>query len=96
MKLSELIATIGDDNVQFQNLDRDGIQLDWSRKSGGKITFGTGMTIIPGEGTERLGLVLWLDRKAVAAALGNTPQAAKTGRDPSSTPDGRVSPGSTS
>ena len=69
MKLSELIATIGDDNVMFQNLDNDADRLDWTIKKGGKITFGTHQTIIPGEGTERLGLVVWLDRTAVAAAI---------------------------
>lgn len=69
MKLSALIATIGDDNVQFQNLDQSADRLDWSLKAGGKITFGTTQTIIPGEGTQRLGLVVWLDREAVAAAI---------------------------
>lgn len=69
MRLSELIAAVGDDNVKFQNLDQSAISLDWSRKSGGRITFGTEEAIIPGDGTERLGLVLWLDRKAVAKIL---------------------------
>jgi len=69
MKLSALIAAIGDDNVQFQNLDQCAKSLDWSRGAGGSITFVTPQTIIPGEGTERLGLVLWLDREAVSAAL---------------------------
>lgn len=69
MKLSELIVACGDDSVQFQNLDQCAISLDWSRKAGGRITFGTTETIVPGDGTERLGLVVWLDRKAVAAAI---------------------------
>jgi len=69
MKISELILAVGDDNVLFQNLDQSAISLDWSRKAGGRITFGTSQPILPGEGTERLGLVLWLDRKAVAAAI---------------------------
>lgn len=69
MKMSELILAIGDDNVRMQNLDQCSITLDWSRKSGGKITFGTTQTIIPGEGTEQLGLILWLDRAAVKAAI---------------------------
>jgi hypothetical protein len=69
VKLSELIATVGDDNVKFQNLDQSATRLDWSQKSGGRITFGTEEDIIPGEGTKRLGLVLWLDREAVARAI---------------------------
>lgn len=69
MKLSELILALGDDNVRFQNLDQCAISLDWSRKAGSRITFGTPETIVPGEGTERLGFVLWLDREAVAAAV---------------------------
>jgi hypothetical protein len=69
MKLSELIAAVGDEKVAFQNLDQSAISLDWSRKGGGRITFGTTQTIIPGEGTAQLGLVVWLDRTAVAAAL---------------------------
>lgn len=68
MKLSALIAAIGDDNVRFQNLDNDAINLDWSQKAGGRITFGTPETIGL-KGTDRLGLVLWLDRAAVATAI---------------------------
>lgn len=45
VKVSELILALGDDNVRFQNLDNDMIQLDWSRKTGGKITFGTNQTM---------------------------------------------------
>lgn len=68
MKMSELIAAYGDDNLHFQNLDQAADSMDWSRKSGGKITFGTQqeMTL---EGTKRLGLILWLDRDKVAAIL---------------------------
>ena len=69
MSITELLLAIGDDNVRFQPLDECAIQLDWSRKSGGKITFGTDQVIIPGEGTAQMGLVLWLDRKLVAEAL---------------------------
>lgn len=69
MKLSELIVACGDENVQFQNLDQCAISLDWSRKAGSRITFGTTETIVPGEGTERLGLVVWLDRKVAADAI---------------------------
>lgn len=70
MKLSELILAVGDDKVLFQSLDTSATSLDWSRKAGSRITFRTEEMITPGEGTVRLGLVVWLDREAVAAALG--------------------------
>lgn len=68
MTLSELILAVGDDNVQFQNLDQCATDLNYSAKKGSKITFGTEqpMTL---DGTQRLGLVVWLDRKQVADAV---------------------------
>jgi len=71
MKMSELILAVGDDNVQFQNLDQCAIDLNYSEKKGTKITFGTGQPIDL-KGTKMLGLVLWLDRDAVAAAVKKT------------------------
>jgi hypothetical protein len=68
MKLSELILAIGDDKVQLQNLDNCADTLDWSAKKGTKITFGTEIALTP-DGTEKMGLVVWLDRSAVKAAL---------------------------
>lgn len=64
LKLSELIAQYGDDAVQFQNLDECSINLDYSHKSGTKITFGTEQPISL-DGTQKLGLVVWLDRERV-------------------------------
>lgn len=69
MKMSELILAIGDDNVQFQNLDHALIKGDYSHRTGTKITFGTEQPLDPQRGTKKLGLVLWLDRDAVNAAL---------------------------
>lgn len=70
MKISELIAAVGDENVGIQNLDNCGISIDYSAKKGTKITFGTDQRLSPAfTGTERLGMVLWLDRDAVQAAL---------------------------
>ena len=68
MKMSELILAVGDDNVAFQNLDHCATDLNYSAKKGTKITFGTDQPVNL-EGTEKLGLVLWLDRKAVAEAV---------------------------
>lgn len=69
MKLSELIIACGDENVAFQNLDTCAFTLDWSIKKGTRITFGTDQTITPGEGTDKLGLVIWLDRQVAADAI---------------------------
>ncbi len=66
LKLSELIASYGDDRVQFQNLDQCAKSLDFHHKKGTTITFGTEMNIHASQGTEKLGLVVWLDRKRVA------------------------------
>lgn len=67
MKLSELIAEIGDDNVQFQNLDNDLIRLNTKSNGTTELTFGTeAQTTL--NGTEKLGLVIWLDREEVKKA----------------------------
>lgn len=67
MKMSELILAIGDDNVQFQNLDHSTTALNM-RDGVSTITFGTEQPITL-TGTEKLGLILWLDRDAVKAAI---------------------------
>src|SRR3546814_19634857 len=66
MKMSELILAIGDDNSEFQNRDQCAEKLNMN---GGatRITFATLRNITP-QGTDKLGLVLWLDRDAVKAA----------------------------
>ena len=65
--ISELVATIGDENIQFQNLDQaiDSINM---REGVTKITFGTPQRIDLG-GTKMLGLVLWVDRSVAAEAM---------------------------
>lgn len=68
MKLSQLILAIGDENVAIQNLDQCADTLDWTAKKGTKIKFGTEVPLTP-NGTAKLGLVVWLDRDAVAAAM---------------------------
>lgn len=68
LKMSDLILAIGDENVVFQNLDQCATALNYNANSGTKITFGTEEALTP-SGTKRLGLVLWLDRAAVAAAV---------------------------
>lgn len=67
MKLSELIAEYGDEKVQFQNLDHCADKLNMNK---GKtwITFGTEQPI-NFDGTEKLGLIVWLDRERVAEIM---------------------------
>ena len=80
MKLSELIAAVGDENVVFQNLDQSADALDWSAKKGlTKVTFHTEQALTPngpGNGLPKLGLVVWLDRDAVKKAISLTPPLA--------------------
>lgn len=67
MKLSELLAAYGDDKVQFQNLDHciDKMNMNGSIT---KITFGAEQRLNL-DGTEKLGLVVWLDRDRVAEII---------------------------
>jgi hypothetical protein len=70
MKLSELIAAVGDEYVQFQRLDETLLNAD-STKNGTKITFVT-QALNPGHvltGTGPVGLVVWLPRDKLAEAL---------------------------
>jgi hypothetical protein len=75
MKMSELILAIGDENVIFQNLDRDAETID-KTKRGMKVVFYTGaideadlLSMIGGEKSKKIGLVLWLPRDKVEAAI---------------------------
>ena len=67
MKLSDLIAAYGDDVVTFQNLDDCASDLNMGKR-GTKITFGTEERLTL-NGTEKLGLVVWLDRDRVAEII---------------------------
>lgn len=62
--ITELVSKIGDSNITFQNLDTCSISLNYDHKKGSKITFGTQEPITM-DGTERLGLILWLPRDKV-------------------------------
>lgn len=67
MNISELLAAIGDDNVLWQALDKCADSLTMNGKTM-RITFGTEQRLTL-SGTERYGMVIWLDRQAVADAL---------------------------
>ena len=68
MRMTELMLAIGDDNIEFQNLDHCATALNYNKGTGTKITFGTSRPLTP-DGTDKLGLIVWLDRKAVADAV---------------------------
>jgi hypothetical protein len=74
MKLSELIAAVGDDNVAFQVLLNDLSAVDVT-KQGTKITFYTDPAnlspheLLPGGKSKKIGLVLWLPRAEAEAEM---------------------------
>lgn len=72
MKMSELILAVGDENVAFQNLLNDAQSID-KTKAGTKITFYTNAIqaeeLLNGGKPEKMGLVLWLPRDRVEAAI---------------------------
>ena len=71
MNIAELIAECGVDKVGVQYLDRSAERLNMK---GGTthITFGTEQPLTP-NGTEKFGIVVWIDRQAVKDALATGP-----------------------
>ena len=67
MNIAELITACGVDKVGVQYLDQCADRLNMN---GGttRITFGTEQPLTP-NGTEKLGVIVWLDRNDVKAAL---------------------------
>lgn len=68
MNLSDLIRQYGDDKVIFQKLDDSAVSLNMSRGET-TITFMTHEPLTLYGGTDRLGLVIWLDRKRTAQII---------------------------
>ena len=68
MKVSELISNIGDDNIEIQNLDTCVEAFSMDKKGITKATFGTESTFGL-NGFDKLGLIVWMDRDAVKAAM---------------------------
>jgi hypothetical protein len=67
MNLSELISRYGDDKVAVQKLDDSATSLNMSNGVT-KITFLTEEPLDIG-GTDRLGLIVWMDRDRVQAII---------------------------
>lgn len=70
MNLSELIRLYGDDKVAVQNLDDSATLLNMSNGVT-KITFLTEEPLDIG-GTDRLGLIVWMERDRVQAIIDET------------------------
>jgi hypothetical protein len=72
VKMSELIVAVGDENVRFQNLDQDAHTID-KTKHGTKIAFYTDAIqaeeLLGGGKSKKIGLVVWLPRNLVDAAI---------------------------
>lgn len=72
--MSELILKVGDENVIFQNLSTDLVEIK-AQKKDGLITFATALdkthdiisSNLTGKKSEYVALVLWLPRKLVEA-----------------------------
>ncbi|HEX5328851.1 hypothetical protein [Sulfuricurvum sp.] len=67
MKLSNLIAQYGDENVKFQSIDSCFIEAK-SAKGHNKVTFGTDASFNH-KGMVQLGIVVWMDRDKVDEIL---------------------------
>lgn len=67
MKLSEFIASYGDDDVKFQRLDECATNISMT-KQGSKASFITPETF-GFDGFDKMGLIVWLDRDRVAKIL---------------------------
>ena len=63
LKLSEVLAEIGDDNYSIQILDQAMLNLEL-KKGYKKYTFGS-QEPFNGNGTIKQGIVIWLDRDQV-------------------------------
>lgn len=70
MNICELITECGGpDKVGIQFLDQCADDMNWSAKRATtRVTFGTDCALTPG-GLAKCGIVVWLDRDAVEAAI---------------------------
>jgi hypothetical protein len=68
MSITELLNAIGSDSITFQNLDECSISMNYDHKKGTVIKFGTDQKLTF-ESTKELGLIVWLDREKVKAAI---------------------------
>jgi len=68
MKLSDLIALIGDDNINVQNVEQSAVKMKTNKKHGDlEITFASAYDIM--NGANKVGLVVWFDKDDFDEAL---------------------------
>lgn len=68
MKLSELIAQIGDENIEVQHLVNSSLRVKSNKKHGDtEITFATKHDLLNGGG--KVGLVVWFDENEFKKAM---------------------------
>jgi hypothetical protein len=81
MKMSELILAVGDDNVKFQNLFESLNNASTNKKGVTKISFSTNALttndLMDLNRAKLVGLVLWLPRDKVEAAIAAEKEAKK-------------------
>ncbi len=84
MNICELINECGGpDKVGIQYLDRCADSMDWKAGRGTTVKFGTDQPLTP-NGLAKCGIVVWLDRDAVKAAIAKaraTPPAEPQGEE---------------
>lgn len=69
MNIAELIVAVGIENTAIQVIDQCADTLDWNAKNGvTRIKFGVEQPITP-NGMEKFGIVVWMPRDKVDAAL---------------------------
>lgn len=78
MNICDLINECGGpDKVGIQFIDQCAHRMDYSAKRGGtKVTFGTEQMLTP-DGLAKCGVIVWLDREQVKAALAKAKGGAK-------------------
>lgn len=68
LSISQLIAAVGDDNIQVQGIHQNHVSAN-VKGHNGNITFATApdkvMDLLQGNDSEWIGLVVWMPRKLV-------------------------------
>lgn len=68
MKLSALIAAVGDEHIGVQSLSTDAVSYDYGRKKGATITFATDSArvqeMLTGQ-PKYVGMVIWIPKDKI-------------------------------
>jgi hypothetical protein len=66
--ITELLAKVGDDNINIQALDSCLIRADYAHKNWTVISFGTNQPLLH-SGTLDMGVIVWMPRDKVEKIL---------------------------